>query len=265
MTKLSISNAWDESKAIIARDGKLFVTIALALLLLPGVVSDLVTPAAPKGQPFPEPGPWMAVMFVAVIISAAAQLALISLAVGSRMTVGQAIGHGAKRVPSYIAASLIWVLPFAIVFAALWPMIQPPEPSGGAALGALVLIPVFLFIYVRLLMASAVASNEGAGPIAILTRSWNMTKGNWWRLFGFLLLFGITWFILVIAVSAVAGLVATALLGGMGEMSVGALLVSLLTRVVSTCVWVLFAVMLARIYVQLSGAASGASVPRSGT
>ena len=54
----------------------------------------------------------MIVAVIALIIALVGQLAIIRLAIGSRLTVGEAIGHGARRVPAYLAATLIWVLPF---------------------------------------------------------------------------------------------------------------------------------------------------------
>ena len=93
MAKLSISKAWDETRETLKRDGGLLVTIALALMVLPGIVRELVTPAAPAGQ-LPKVGYWVIVAVIALIIALAGQLAVIRLAIGSRLTVGEAIGHG---------------------------------------------------------------------------------------------------------------------------------------------------------------------------
>jgi hypothetical protein len=38
MSKLSLSHAWEETKAILARDGNLLGTVALALVVLPQAV-----------------------------------------------------------------------------------------------------------------------------------------------------------------------------------------------------------------------------------
>ena len=57
-------------------------------------------------------------------------------------------------------------------------------------------------------MSAPVASAEAAGPIAIIRRSWTLTSGHWWHLFGFLLLFFIGAIVLLLAVSAAAGVVA---------------------------------------------------------
>ena len=38
MRALSLSQAWDDTKAIITRDGRLFASVALALVALPAVI-----------------------------------------------------------------------------------------------------------------------------------------------------------------------------------------------------------------------------------
>jgi uncharacterized membrane protein YjgN (DUF898 family) len=93
-----------------------------------------------------------------------------------------------------------------------------------------------------------------------------MTRGNWWRLFAFLLLFGIGALVLLIAVESVMSLIARMLLGGVDPLSLGGLVVAIVAQLVSAAIWTLFFVMVARIYVQLAhGAEAPASVPSSGT
>ena len=38
MRRLSISRAWEETKSVIARDGRLLVSVALALVVLPQTI-----------------------------------------------------------------------------------------------------------------------------------------------------------------------------------------------------------------------------------
>ena len=267
MAKLSISKAWEESRGTLADNASLLTTVALALFVLPGVVSDLVTPSAPPGE-IPPPGAWMIVVAVALLIALVGQLAVIRLAIGSRLTVGQAIGHGARRAPSYFLATLLWTLPFLLVGVVLFGMIgkDPQNAPPAAILGLLIVAIVMLFFAIRMVMSSPVASAENLGPVGILRRSWRLTDGHWLRLFAFFLLFLIAVLIAVTAVGAIAGLLAELVLGGTEPLSVGALFVSLVTQIVSAAVSVVLMVMLARIYVQLAGEGEAeASVPTSGT
>lgn len=267
MATLSISRAWDETRDVIARDGGLLITLALALFVLPGVVSEITTPAAPAGQ-FPKPGYWTVVTAIAILIALLGQIAVIRLAIGSRLTVGEAIAHGARRAPIYFLATLLWTAPFLIVGAVLLAIVgrNPNDVSAAVAVGLLVLSGVMLFFAIRMLMTSAIASSEPLGPVAILRRSWDLTSGNWWRLFGFFALFLIAVVIVVTAVGVIGGIIAKLAFGDIEPMTVGALFVALLTQVVSAAVSVVLMVMLARIYVQLAGDGAGeASVPTSGT
>ena len=267
MANLSISKAWDEARETLGRNASLLTTVALALFVLPGVVNDDVTPAAPPGE-IPTLGTWTIVTVVALLIALVGQLAVIRLAIGSRLTVGEAIGHGARRAPAYFVATIIWILPFLIIGALLFGMVakDPTNAPPAAAFALLLLACVMLFFAIRMLMTSPVASAEPVGPVAIIKRSWEMTRGNWWRLFAFFLLFVIAVLVAVTAVGAVAGIIAELVLGGDEPLTVGALFVALLTQLVSAAVSVVLMVMLARIYVQLAGdGAAEASVPTSGS
>lgn len=266
MTKVSISRAWDETRAVLGRDGKLFVAVGLALFVLPGLILNLVVPA-PQSTAIPRPGVWIVAVFAALVISLIAQLSVIRLAMEPHVTVGEAIAHAARRFLSYLASVLLWMVPLLLVGSVLLTVIgnDPAHPSGAASLGLLALTVVGVFITVRLLLGSAVASAEAVGPIGILRRSWALSSGNWWRLFGFLALFVIAAFVLIFAIEAVGGLVAQLLFGGISPLSVGGLLVSLLAQLVTAFVAVILFVMLARIYAQLAGAGAEVSVPSSGT
>ena len=111
MAKLSLSKAWDETREVAGRDGKLIAAVALAMFFLPGVVAGLVDPQAGG---FPQSTGAAVMMFVVALIALVGQLAIIRMALGARMTVGEAIGHGARRAPSYLVAGLIWAGPLIL-------------------------------------------------------------------------------------------------------------------------------------------------------
>jgi len=265
VTKLSISEAWDETKAVLARDGKLIGTVALALFVLPGIVLDLVMPQAPAGQ-FPPPGPWMAVAAIAILISLVSQLAIIRLAMGPHLTVGEAITHGARRLLPFVGAVLIWGAPLILAIAFLYASMaeNPEKPSPAAALGLIVAAIIGIYLAVRFILMSAVASAENFGPLAILRRSWELSAGNWWRLFGFLLIFGVGAIALFWAVGTVTGLLSQLAFGSIAKMTPGGLIVIIVSQLVSALVYLTYFVMLARLYLQHSTDAQ-ASVPSSGT
>jgi hypothetical protein len=266
VAKLSISQAWDESKAVIARDGSLLSTIALAMFVLPGVISDVATPAAPAGE-LPKPGLWIVLTVIALLVALVGQLAVVRIAISSGQTVGEAIRHGARRSPAYLAATLMWILPILVVAVVLAArLVGPPaNASPMAALGLILLCGVALWFAIRMLMTSPVASAEAVGPMEIIRRSWRMTQGHWLRLFGFFVAILLAAIVAVTAVTAIGGILAKILFGGVEPLTVGALLVALLVQIVSAIVSVILMVMVARIYVQLGGEGAAVTVPTSGT
>lgn len=264
MAKLSLSSAWVESRGVLRHDGNLLAIVALALIALPSTIQAMITPPAPSGE-LPPAGPWIAVAIVAILIGIIGQLAIVRLAVGPHTTVGEAIGHGARRTPAYFAAVVLWITPIAILTVFLISAMREEKPSAAAALGFLVLMLAVVFFVVRLIMMPAVASAERVGPIGILQRSWALTRGNWWRLFAFLLLFVVAAFCAVLATQAVIGSAVALVLGTPEPMSVGALIIALVTQLLISAISVFYFVMVARMYLQLGGRGeTQASVPSSG-
>jgi hypothetical protein len=266
MTKLSISRAWDESRAVLARDGKLIGTVALALFVLPGIILNLLMPTTHTSE-IERPNPWLVVALIPIIISLVGQLSVIRLAMGPHVSVGEAIAHGGRRILSYVGAVLVWTVPFMLIGSVLYTMVgkDPQHPSAAAAIGLLIVTAIGVFLAVRFILISAVASAEPTGPIAILRRSWDLTRGNWWRLFAFLLLCMVAAMVLLIAVQSVGAVIARMVFGDVSSLSVGGLLVSIAGQLVSAVISVILFVMLARIYVQLAQPThADVGVPNSG-
>jgi uncharacterized membrane protein YfcA len=138
--------------------------------------------------------------------------------------------------------------------------------SPIALLLSCLFLVVVVYIGIRMLMSSPVASEEAAGPVRILRRSWELTAGHWWRLFGFMVAFVAGALVAMLAVNIGVTAVVVPLFGRLDPMSLSALIVGLFDSIIGAAVTVVLAVMLARIYVQLAGGeATRASVPRSGT
>jgi hypothetical protein len=266
MRKLSISAAWEESKAILAHDGRLLTAVALALVALPSAINSLVNPNGVSASATP----WWAdlIAVLASLIALAGQLALIRLAIGPSITVGGAIAHGMKRLPIYFVAVLMLVVALflAAIPVAFVPINQRPVPMSPAlAVVTIAFMALVIFVGVRLIMSSSVASAEDVGPIMILKRSWRLTAGNWWPLFGFLLVFVLGAVISLMAVGSAVGVVVRLLVGTIQPFSAAALVLALVQSLVSAAITTLFAVMLARLYLQLSGRDAQATVPSTGT
>ena len=266
MAKVSISLAWDESRAVLARDSKLFAAVALALLVLPGLAVNVLLPEA-SGLGTSATILWTLVLIVGFVITFVGQLSIVRLAMGPHVTVGEAIRHAAGRVLPFLGAFLLWAAPLIVIASVAYQMVRthPAQPPLAASLAMLAVAILGIFLAVRLLLLSAVASAEHVGPLTILRRSWELTAGNWWRLFGFVVAFLIGGIALIWATTAVVGLVARLTIGEISRGSVAGLIVILIVQTVTAAVYALMFVMQARIYVQLAGGGeSQASVPRSG-
>jgi ABC-type Fe3+ transport system permease subunit len=275
MSGLSISKAWDDSKAILSRDGRLFVSIALCLVALPTLIMGLISP---KGMADPQAPPWVAIVsLIASLVALAGQMALIRLALAPSTTVADAIGHGVRRMPIYLAVAVLVVvalfliaIPFVFVLAALGVPVDRAsantiEGSPALSIAFLLFFAVFCFIGVKMIMGAPAATAERIGPIGVIKRSWALTNGHWWRLFGFLALFFIAAMVVLYAVGVAIGAIVGLSLGPIQPMSTSALVMSLVHSLINAALTTLLAVMLARIYVQLAGRSEvEASVPKTG-
>lgn len=261
MTTISISAAWEETKSLLSRDGRLFASVALALIVLPAVLVGVIDPRATGEIDAPT---WFDLLVLAIsLISVAGQLALVRLALGPSVTVAEAISHGLRRLGPYLLAiillglaAMIVAIPFAIAAVALGLEIErgaAAPMTGSIIILILVMALLFLFLAVRFLMAMPVASAEQAGPIDMLKRSWRLTDGHWLKLFLFLLLVLTAAVLILGAVSLVTGSLVLLAFGAVEPMSLAALIQSLIEGIFTGVFSVIFTLMLTRIYVQLSG------------
>ena len=164
--------------------------------------------------------------------------------------------------------AFVGMIPFAaILYAAGVPIERGNEQalmqSPIALTLTLLYLLILMFFGIRMILASPVASEEHSGPVQIIRRSWQLTAGHWWRLFGFIVLFVIAALVLMTAVNFGVSTIAVMLFGQIDPMSLSALFIGLFDSIVSGAITVFLAVMLARIYLQVAGR-DGVSVPKSG-
>ncbi|HEX6661148.1 MAG TPA: hypothetical protein VF067_04675 [Sphingomicrobium sp.] len=271
MSKLSISKAWEETTRVVTHDGKLITSVALALIVLPQTISGVIAP--PPTLSGANPPSWMPiVMLIVGILSIAGEIAIMRLALG-RTSVGEAIAHGARRIGPAFAALVLVVLALGIVLIPVMVLMagsagleslatDKPTPDAGKAV--LVALIMCLFAAPRFQLVIPAAAGEGGGPIHLIKRGWQLADGVYWKLFGFLVLTLIAAIVVVLFVGQImVGILVHTMLGTIHPYSIGALISALLTSAVSAAFAATFSVILARIYVQLSG--RKASAPSSGT
>ena len=273
MSNLSISKAWEQAQRVLAHDGKLITSVALALIVLPQTISGLIAP--PPTLSAATPPSWMpAVSIVMAVLGVAGQLAIARLALGPSTSVGDAVQHGFRRVaPAFVAlilfglALLVLLAPVVLLMAGGEGLksLATNEPTPAAAGAVLIVILLCLAAAPRFQLVIPAAAAETGGPVRLLQRSWQMTDGSYLRLLGFLLLIMVVALVVVLFVGQVIiGLIVKALFGTIHPFSLGALVAALLGAIVSAGFASVTTVILARIYVQLSGRGAP-SVPKSGT
>ena len=257
--KVSLSKAWDETRARFPRDGKLYVAVALAFLVLPGTVFGTIAPGALMGQP-PE-GAVGGLMFAILLLGLVGRLAMANLAL-KPTAVGEAIRHALRRTPGVAVAFFLFFLPAALLLSPFLPAIlrSPENPPPGPLLGATLVVVAAFILGVRLLMFVIPAgSAETIGPVALLKRSWTLSSGNWWRLAIFFLIFFVGSTVAARAIGFTLGGALILFVGPLQPMSPSALVLAIVLSLVGAGFTTTFIVMLARIYAQL--AAPVASVP----
>lgn len=278
MAGLSISRAWDETKARIAADGKLMMAVALALILLPQAVIALTGPPEPlSGVELPA---WINLLvLLATLATLVGQVAIARLAIGPATDVGGAISHGAKRLLAVIGALLLLAIalfliavPLVLLFAGTgaFDAAAAGAPSGALGIAVLLLLVLAILIGARFLLIIPVAAAEPGGPIHILKRSWSLAGGHYAKLVGFIILLLIVVSILSLAVQFGGGTLIQ-LFFDISPFSVGALLYGLLFGALQAAYAVGTTVLLARMYLQLVDRdladrdSAGVTVPKSGT
>jgi hypothetical protein len=264
MTQISLGRAWDESAAFVKRHAGLLFPIAFVLVAIPAAILAATTPGAEQGQ-LPPAGPWIALLAASIVLGLAGQIALTFLAVRGDSTVGQAIGRGFRRfLPLFGAMLLVFlallILAFFVilVIALLTPGAASTPPDRDATLKVfritlLLFAPLLVYLGARILPLTPTAAAEEGGPLTLLRRSFALTRGNVWRLVGFILLVAVLVVVVNLAVASVGAIVATLVGGEIRPGSISSFIVLLIGAALQTVITVYLATIIARIYVQLAG------------
>ena len=128
-----------------------------------------------------------------------------------------------------------------------------------ASLYSLVLLPVLLWIVARLSVINPTLIAEQRG-LGVFARAFRLTRGSALKIMGVILLYLIVSQIAGLAARMVAGAVFGILIGGVGPMSLSAILTASVVAIVSTLFSVLAVAFLAKLYLALRDA-KDASVP----
>ncbi len=266
--KFDMSLAWNEAVAMIRANAEVLLVVAGIFFFLPSLVMTLAMPAMGQMAAFdPENlqaisaeitqiyADWWWLILIAFVLQLVGYLSLLALLRDyARPTVGEAIKTGFTGLLPAIGTYLLFSIGLGL---ALMVIFAPFAALGLAALAAIaILIALAAAVYAMVkvsLSAPVIAIEKVFNPLAVLVRSWQLTKGNSLRIFGFFLLIGIVYFVLSILV----GMVIMGLLTLLGD-EAGAIVNGVLSGLLGTITTVVFVAVLAAIHRQLAGPSTAA-------
>ncbi|HKR24999.1 MAG TPA: hypothetical protein VJS15_07055 [Allosphingosinicella sp.] len=224
----SYSAIWEDTLALLRAHGGLLAAIAGVFLFLPALLIAQFLPLPETTDPalffqdlvdyYRRGLLWFALSGIVGMVGGAAMLRLV-LVRGT--SVGGAIAFGAALLPFYFLLSLISGLMFAVAF--------------------LLLIVPALYLIGRLCPAGPILVAESSrNPIDVIARSFEITKGRGWALFGLI-------FLVVIVGIIVTG-VATMLTGSVFILLAGQEIGRLLSAIVDSALSAIFSTVLLVLY-----------------
>ena len=281
---VTMSRVWDRSTEVMSGRFGMLATIAGLLGVLPPLIqATLAQPRFVAGMSVASTpaaaGMSGAVGLLGLIVGLCAiwsSLALTAAASSPAVdSVGSALTAGARRLPVAIGltvliaivAVVVLVVPigvlgaggvnYAAVQARDFAHAFSPGAVVGVLVGFLIALVLGLWLSARLFLFNAVLVNERRG-FGTFARSFELTRGLTWRILGVLLLFGIVFLVLLMAVGSVAGVLFGLLLGSTSPTAV-LVLSQLITSTVSAGFAVVFATFGAQLYRSVTGAEAAAT------
>ena len=250
---VSIGTAWSETAAFVAGEKRLLAPLVLALMVLPTTLAELIQPINPLAAANGAAA-WVVTALVALLIGMVGQMAVSRLAMGADRSLGATILLALRRLPATLGAFILFFLALSllliplIVLLTLTSGVAPGQQPGGV--DALLLLIIFAAVP-RILLAPALAMRQPLGPLGLAKAAWNATRGHYWRLLSFFLLFFLASLVFALAVTSVVGSMAALALGPPEPLSVSRLAIALAGGIVQGVVATLYAAMIGRLLVQL--------------
>ncbi|MBE5074552.1 glycerophosphoryl diester phosphodiesterase membrane domain-containing protein [Erythrobacteraceae bacterium E2-1 Yellow Sea] len=264
--KLDMGRAWSDATALLAGNRNVVMVVAGVFFFLPYFAIMLLVPETmqPQAQMGADPADMEQAMqmlgqlyaqnwwvFVVIgVTQAIGMLALMTLLTDrNRPTVGEAIARGGRGFFSYIGTQILFALALGIVIALLVALGAAIAGPQGAVLTGVIAFVIGVYLFIKFSLVTPVIAIDGIlNPIRILQRSWQLTKGNSFRLLGFYILLFLALGIVSGVVTMVMGVLFAAM-GGQLELIGNGLFAALLNAVFV----VIFLGVLAGVHRQLSG------------
>jgi len=257
VASLSISTAWTETGRFLARHAGLVLPIAFLFIALPPVANALLLPAPDAPESADRAILALFLTFASLLANLIGGIAISHLALVPGVSVGEALHRGLTRFLPLLGMCLLVVIPIIVLLAILLMIFLPDAgsirgPQPPSLLFTIVIIVAFVAIWTKFSMATPVAAKEPAGPVEILTRSWELTKGHYLKLFATFLAVTIVSWLLILALSSGLGVLIFLVAGPPVFGSASFVTITLLDTLLETIVLAVTAVLVARLYAQLA-------------
>ncbi|QHL89578.1 hypothetical protein GVO57_00465 [Sphingomonas changnyeongensis] len=203
--KLDLSRAWSDAMAILGSQRDLLIAIAGVFLLMPTLVMNILRPMdIAQGLPPVEAlelwidSNWPYLVLSALIAALGRLAVLILLLAPERPTVAEALSAGLRLLPIFVIANILVGL---MLFA-----------------GTLLLILPGLYLAGRTLLAEVTLVAERlSNPVAAITRSLSVTRGNGWRIFAMAAIIYVAGFVVTGLANAIVAVIQ--LVAGAGDVT----------------------------------------------
>ena len=262
VTTLDSSAAWASATRMVAANRDLLVAIAGVFFVLPGLAgavfapSPAMTPEMSETQILNVMQDYYAnslpVLLLLSLFPMAGMLTmLVAMLDTARPTVGQAIRHSVRALPSYFAAQLLVALaivPLSMALASVLALFLPERLAVSAALGLL------LYPIMRTMLVGPVVATEGVrNPVTAIRESIGLTRRNAGRILLFIGMAGFVFLVVYGLIMMFVGVVLVLIFKGEPQRLLGEAVSGVLLAIGYTY----FVAMLAAIYRQLAGDAAG--------
>jgi membrane-anchored glycerophosphoryl diester phosphodiesterase (GDPDase) len=258
----SLQSLWDETITLIKREQALLVPLALATLGL-GNMAIVLLQALQAEHPADATGMTaFAIMWLFMLLIMLGHLAIITLALRQRMSVGEALRHASTCIWRVLAVQLGFIMLIVVI---AMPAIYKHAPdlatnnfarvhlSGAEALWLTIVLAAALWVSIRLIPIQALQVDSRIGIADAIKRAFAMTKGHAMALTGFMLLLGVVTGIAQLALHFVLGSLFTVIGKAIESPFTGKVLDALAQSALETAVGLVSAVFVAKVYQRLSG------------
>jgi membrane-anchored glycerophosphoryl diester phosphodiesterase (GDPDase) len=265
--KFDGNRAWNDAVRAVSANREVLLVLAGVFFFLPGLAAALFLAgyqtemadsvaammATPKNaavvarmmHAYGAIAPYVIMLLLVQTLGYMAMLAL--LTDRRRPTVGEAMAMGARGMPALIGAILIFFLAYVLASLPMGLILMACVAALGSQVGAAIGITIdmvaLVVVVIRLSLTLPVIVMDGLHrPFAALQRSWQITRGNTLRLWGFYMMLALAYIVITLALSALLSLLSAvtgtgegfALLSGGVSGAIGAVTSVVLTAILAT-------------------------------